>query len=141
MQSTQQKKKPEIQAPNFKQIEPVIFADNFHALIDWYVRILGFEISQLDEENHHYCKLHHKSGMFLGIADAKELAVTLVDRSNSAIVLQLQVPDVQSFFKYLETLESHIAFGPSFDSKCGFWYGGFHDLEGNSFWVVDENCP
>jgi predicted enzyme related to lactoylglutathione lyase len=121
--------------------EPVVFAEDFHALVDWYRDVLGFEITQRIEGDYHYCNLENENGIRLGIAPAGEVGVTPGDRGHNTVVLQFQVADVQSFFAYLTDKGGEIAFGPSFDEKDGFWFGGFYDLEGNPFWVVDENCP
>ena len=121
--------------------EPVIFAEEFQAMKAWYQDVLGFKVTRLAEEDYHYVNLENEQGILLGIADAKEMGVTPTDRSNNTVVLQFEVVDVKAFFAYLQEKGSSITFGPSFDEKGGFWFGGFHDLEGNPFWVVDENCP
>jgi len=121
--------------------ESVIFAEDFQAMVDWYQRVLGFKVTYLVEEEYHYCNLENENGIRLGIAAAKEMAVAPTDRKSNTVVLQFQVKDVPGFLTYLKAEGGAIAFGPSFDKKDGFWFGGFHDLEGNPFWVVDENCP
>ena len=121
--------------------ESVVFAVDFEAMKIWYQKALGLKISQSHEEDYHYCNLENEQGVRLGIADAKEMAVTPTDRRNNSVVLQFEVADVKGFFAYLQEKGGTITFGPSFDTKNKFWYGGFQDLEGNPFWVVDENCP
>lgn len=121
--------------------ESVIFADDFKAMIDWYQTVLGFKVTRLFEEDYHYCNLENENGIQIGIAQAKEMGVTAADKANNSVVLQFEVTDVPAFFKHLEAHQGSITFGPSFDEKGQFWFGGFHDLEGNPFWVVDENCP
>jgi hypothetical protein len=51
------------------------------------------------------------------------------------------VEDIKKFFEYLKDNGGAVTFGPSFDNKYNFWYGGFNDMEGNPFWVVDASCP
>jgi predicted enzyme related to lactoylglutathione lyase len=121
--------------------ESVVFAENFQTLVDWYQDVLGFKVTQLIEGDHHYCNLENENGIRIGVAPADEVGVTPGDRRRNTVVLQFQVADVPRFFSYLEEKGGDITFGPSFDAKDGFWFGGFHDLEGNPFWVVDENCP
>jgi predicted enzyme related to lactoylglutathione lyase len=121
--------------------ESVILAENFLLLVEWYQKVLQFKIVQLHEDQYHYCNFENEHGSKIGIADAKEMGITPGDRKNNTVVLQFQVPDVKDFFQYLQEHDGVITFGPSFDEKGQFWYGGFHDLEGNPFWVVDENCP
>lgn len=110
-------------------------------LVEWYKDVLGFRITHLFADDYHYCNLENENGIRLGIADAKEMGVNPGNRKNNTVVLQFQVSDVQGFLKYLSEKGGSINFGPSLDKKDGFWYGGFSDLEGNPYWVVDENCP
>jgi predicted enzyme related to lactoylglutathione lyase len=121
--------------------ESVIFANDFQAMTKWYQDVLGFEVTQLFEGEYHYCNLENECGIRIGIAKAKEMNVSPKDRRHNTVVLQFEVTDVKAFFDHVEKEGGAITFGPSFDSKDGFWYGGFQDLEGNPFWVVDENCP
>jgi predicted enzyme related to lactoylglutathione lyase len=121
--------------------EPVIFAEDFSALVVWYQTVLGFDIKQLVEADYHYCLLENKAGIRLGIADAQEMGVHPGERRHNTVVLQFEVKDVAQLFAHLSEKGGSITFGPSFDKKDGFWFGGFYDLEGNPFWVVDENCP
>ena len=121
--------------------ESVIFAEDFHAMVEWYQAVLGFKVTRLFAEDYHYCNLESETGVQIGIAPANEVGVQPGDRHNNTVVLQFQVSDVASFLEHLRAHGGKIAFGPSYDEKGQFWYGGFHDLEGNPFWVVDENCP
>ena len=121
--------------------ESVILADDLQALVDWYQHALGFKATQLFEEDYHYCNLENENGIRLGIADAKEMGVNSNDRKNNTVVLQFQVADVKGFLEHVGDNGGKITLGPSLDKKDNFWYGGFSDLEGNPFWIVDENCP
>lgn len=121
--------------------ESVVFAEDFNALVAWYRDVLGFTVTRRNEDEYHYCNLENENGIQIGIASAEEMGVQPGERRHNTVVLQFQVPDVPAFFAYLQEKGGDITFGPSFDEKDGFWYGGFHDLEGNPFWVVDENCP
>jgi predicted enzyme related to lactoylglutathione lyase len=121
--------------------ESVILAENFKSLVEWYQSVLGFRVTRRFEEDYHYCNLENENGILLGIADAKEMGVSPGDRKNNTVVLQFQVADVRGFLEYLKKKGGSILFGPSMDKIDGFWYGSFADLEGNPFWVVDENCP
>ncbi|MFC2171037.1 VOC family protein [Acidobacteriota bacterium] len=121
--------------------ESVILAEDFHAMVQWYKTVLQFKVTKRFEDDYHYCNLENETGIRIGIADAREMGCTPGDRKNNTVLLQFQVSNVQRFFEYLQEQGGDIAFGPSFDEKDRFWYGGFRDLEGNPFWVVDENCP
>ena len=121
--------------------ETVIFANDFKKMVNWYQHVLGFQITALHEEDYHYCNLENETGIQIGIADSQEMAVKNHDQKNNSVILQVMVTDVNEFFEFLSQKEGTISFGPSFDKKGGFWYGGFEDVEGNPWWVVDENCP
>ena len=121
--------------------ESVVFAEDFSAMVAWYRDVLGFSIVLLKEEDYHYCSLENENGVRIGIADALEMGVVPGERRHNTVVLQFQVPDIKEFFEHLNVNGGAVTFGPSFDENDGFWFGGFHDLEGNPFWVVDENCP
>ena len=121
--------------------ESVILADDFQALVDWYQRVLGFKAIQLFEGDYHYCNLENENGIQLGITSAKEMGVNPNDRKNNTVVLQFQVADVKGFLEHVGDNGGKITSGPSLDKKDDFWFGGFPDLEGNPFWIVDEKCP
>jgi len=121
--------------------ETVILASSFSELVDWYCNVLGFTVTQLHEEEYHYCNLETPTGIQIGIADAKEMGVVPQDRSQNTVLLQIQVANVQELFTHLQQAGCKTTFGPSFDQQGQFWFGGFSDLEGNPIWVVDENCP
>ncbi len=121
--------------------ESVIFADNLKRMVTWYQEVLGFKVDRMFDEDYAYCNLENSHGIQIGIADAKQMGIEPGDRKNNSIVLQFEVADVPAFLEHLQEVGGTVAFGPSFDKKSGFWYGGFHDIEGNPFWVVDENCP
>lgn len=71
---------------------------------------------------------------------------------NTAII-QFTVDDVKKLFAHINakaaqfadayqiTKSDKLTFGPSYDKKDGYWYGGFQYLEGNPYRVVDTNCP
>ena len=125
----------------FRPREPVILAVDFPSLVNWYRDVLGFRVVTLFEDNFHYCNLASRSGVTLGIADATEMGVTPVDRSCNTVLLQFEVDDLRDFLSSVERNGGSITFGPSFNEKDDFWFGGFADPEGNPFWVVDAKCP
>lgn len=121
--------------------ESVILADDVDALVAWYEAALGFVVSRRFKDEYHYCNLESPSGIAIGIAQAAEMGVTEPDRQKNTVLLQFEVDDVQAFMRHVEAERGTILFGPSFNQKDGFWYGACTDLEGNQFWVVDQNCP
>ena len=126
--------------PTLSPRESVILAEDWRALVDWYVGVLGFHADRTFEDKFHYCNLSI-GAMEIGIGSATEMGVAPVDRKKNTVVLQFEVPDVQEFFDYLKEHGGAVTFGPSFDPDGEFYFGGFEDPEGNPFWVVDSNCP
>jgi predicted enzyme related to lactoylglutathione lyase len=120
--------------------ETVVHAEDFEKMVEWYHRVLDLKVIRRHEEGYQYCNLENESGIRIGITSAKQMGVNPTERKNNTVVLQFQVPDVKAFFEHLQTEGSVITFGPSFDEKGKFWFGGAQDIEGNPFWVVDENC-
>jgi predicted enzyme related to lactoylglutathione lyase len=121
--------------------ETVILASDFRRLVEWYREVLGFSVTSLFEEDYHYCNLETVSGIRIGIGDAKEMGVKPVDRGCNTVLMQIEVDDVKVLFEHLAEAGGTKLFGPSFDEKGSFWFGGFADIEGNPIWVVDKNCP
>ena len=121
--------------------ETVIFAENMQKMVQWYQEALGFKITANYEADYHYCNMASESGIRIGIALADEMNVKTFNRKNNTVIMQIAVKDVKAFFAHLEKTKAGITFGPSFDEKGLFWYGGFEDIEGNPWWVVDKNCP
>ena len=128
-------------ACDLKPRETVILADDYSALVAWYRDVLGFKVVRDFAEDYHYCNLETDSGIRIGIGSAKEMGVEPTDRSQNTVVQQFEVKSVEEFFTHLKQNGGAVVFGPSFDEKGRFWYGGFSDPEGNPCWVVDENCP
>ncbi len=121
--------------------EVVILAEDYDALVAWYVDVLRFRVVKRFLDGYRYCNLETDSGLRIGIAPASEVDVTPGDRSRNTVLLQVAVSDVKGFFDYLRSADTSITFGPSYDESGGFWFGGFSDPEGNPIWVVDERCP
>jgi predicted enzyme related to lactoylglutathione lyase len=121
--------------------ETVVLASDFSKLVEWYRDVLGFKVVKRFEEAYHYCNLETSSGIRIGIASAEEMGVKPLDRAVNTVVLQFEVDDLKEFFSGLKAEGGVVTFGPNFDKKDEFWFGGFSDPEGNPFWVVDKNCP
>lgn len=121
--------------------ESVIFAEDYKAMVYWYQDVLGFKVVRQFDQGYRYTNLETESGIRIGIVPAEEMGVKPGDRRQNTVVLQVEVAGVAKFFTHLKEKGGAVTFGPSFDKDDGFWYGGFQDLEGNPFWVVDENCP
>ena len=121
--------------------EPVVLVEDFDKLVAFYCDALGFSVIQRFDEGYHYANLETETGMRLGIGVIGEVGSEPMDRSRNTVFLQVEVDDVKAFFAHLENHGGSVLFGPSFDKKDGFWFGGFADPEGNPWWVVDKDCP
>jgi len=127
--------------PELTPRELVILAEDYDALVAWYVDALGFRVTRAFTEGYRYTNLETASGIRIGIAPASEVGVKPGDRSAHTVILQVGVADVKALFDQVQTAGGTATFGPSFDERGQFWFGGVSDLEGNPIWVVDENCP
>lgn len=123
------------------QRETVILAENYDALVDWYVQVLGFRETKRFENGYRYCNLESEGGVHIGIAPAKEMGVVPGDRKNATVLMQIEVEDLRALFTMLPERGGAVTFGPALDETDQFWYGGIADLEGNPIWVVDSKCP
>jgi len=121
--------------------EVVVLADDYDAMVRWYTDALGFRIAKTFSEGYSYTNLETGSGIRIGIAPAAEVGVTPGDRAMNTVLLQVGAPDLAALFARVGEAGGTVTFGPSFDERGGFWYGGFADPEGNPIWAVDENCP
>ena len=121
--------------------ELVILAEDYDALVAWYIDVLGFRKAREFSQDYRYANLETSSGIRLGIAPASEMDVEPSDRSNSHVILQMGTRDVAALFEHVASKGGAVQFGPAFDEKGGFWFGAIADPEGNPIWVVDENCP
>ncbi len=121
--------------------ETVILADDWSTLVEWYVTALGFRETRRFEDDYHYANLENAAGIQIGIGDAKEMGITAPDRSQNSVILQFEVENVADFFAHVTAHGGEVTFGPSFEEKGKFWFGGFRDPEGNPLWVVDSHCP
>lgn len=121
--------------------EPVVLVEDFDRAITFYCQGLGFAVVKRFDEGYHYANLETKTGMRLGIGVIGEVGSDPIDRSRNTVVLQIEVDDVEAFFSHVVAHGGSVLFGPSFDKKDAFWFGGFADPEGNPWWVVDKKCP
>lgn len=121
--------------------ESVILAEDYEGLVAWYQAALGFRVLQQFSEGYSYANLATETGIQIGIGSLKEMGNEAPNRGTNTVLLQVEVDDVAAFFEHLAAHAGEVLFGPSFDEKGGFWFGGFADPEGNPWWVVDKNCP
>ena len=52
----------------------------------------------------------------------------------------MNVDDIKGLFARVKEKGGDVPFGPSWEENEKFWFGGFADIEGNLFWVVEKPC-
>ncbi len=123
-------------------ISTVVLAEDYEKLSQWYIDTFGLEknpaTSDANDE-YSYCELIRDGQTILAVTNASEMgAIPPTPRANTAII-QLYISDIEPFFKKVAENGGTIQFGPSHDPNYGGYnYGGFADIEGNPFWVVDR---
>ena len=133
--------KPESFPFELKPREPVILAQDFYALKDWYTTVLGFECVAIVDEAYRYANLIHSNGIAIGIADAAQMNCTTPNQRQNTVRLQMEVTPIAEFLAHVSKHNGVIVFGPSTDAKDGFQYGAILDIEDNEIWLVDSHCP
>ena len=121
--------------------ETVVLSKDFEAMVAWYRDVLGFRVVKLFEDGFNYANLETDSGIQLGIGVLQDMGIEPLDRTRNTVILQIEVDDLKAFFAHVEAHGGTVSFGPAFDKKGEFWFGGISDPEGNPLWVVDANCP
>lgn len=117
---------------------PVILADDYEKLVNWYREAMPFEIADVISEGYHYTTFKNSENRVLGIADAREMGVEPRERKANTVVYQIIVSDIHALFSTVEERGARILFGPKVDSGSDCWYGGFLDIEGNQVWVTED---
>ena len=60
--------------------------------------------------------------------------------ADATLIAQIETDDVAALLQRV-LAAGGAAQGPERDSGAGFSFGSFRDPEGNSWWVVDADCP
>ncbi len=123
---------------NVNLLNPVVLAENYEELIQWYVKTFDLNIKYQTKEGENYTTLEQSGKTIIGIAKANEMGVKPTKPRNNAVLIQLSVTDVNQLFTKVKETGGKILFGPSIDSKEGYLYGGLADIEGNQIWIVEE---
>lgn len=123
---------------NLNLLYPIILAEGYEKLTDWYIKTFDLTVKYKVEGNENYTVLEYSGQAVVGIAIAREMGVKpSVPRNNTAII-QFSVSDINMLFERVSEAGGKILFGPSADEKEGYLYGGLLDIEGNQIWVVEE---
>ena len=118
-----------------KLIDAVVLAENYKAIIEWYVSVFGLEVVEETEEGYRYTELGAAGELVVGIAVADEMNLKPTIPRNNSVILQVAVSDIHTCFKRVEDTCGEILFGPSQEGELV--YGGVADPEGNQIWVVE----
>ncbi len=123
---------------NISLLNPVVLAENYEKLIDWYVKTFDLKIQSQTQEGESYTELEHSGKLVVGIAKADEMGIKPTVPRNNTVIIQLAVSDINSLFDTVRKSGGRILFGPSLDEKGGYVYGGCVDIEGNQIWIVEK---
>lgn len=117
-------------------LNAVIQAEGCDKVRDGWISTIGLELEREWTEPYHYAELGKDGKFVVGIASAREMGVKPSTPRTNAIMPQLQVEDAKAFLEELQAKGETVVFGPSFEEREEFWFGGFEDVEGNPVWVV-----
>jgi len=123
---------------NISLLNPVVLAEDYGKLIDWYVTTFDLNLQSQTEEGESYTELEHSGKLVVGIAKANEMGVQPTTPRSNTVIIQLAVSDIRTLFDNIRKTGGRILFGPSVDEKGGYVYGGCADIEGNHIWVVEK---
>jgi predicted enzyme related to lactoylglutathione lyase len=123
---------------NLKLLYPIILAEKYENLANWYIRTFDLKIKYKVEGKENYTVLEHAGQAVAGIAIAREMGVKPSAPRNNTAIIQFSVSDIRGLFERVCETGGKILFGPSIDEKEGYLYGGLLDIEGNQIWVVEE---
>lgn len=123
---------------NINLLYPMILAENYEELIEWYIKTFDLTIKDKIEEGDEYTELEQAGKLIVGIAKANEMGVKPSTPRNNTVIIQFSVVDINKFFDRVRETGGKVLFGPSLDEKGGYLYGGFADIEGNQIWVVEK---
>ena len=123
---------------NISLLNPVVLAEDYGKLIDWYVTTFDLNLQSQTEEGESYTELEHSGKLVVGIAKANEMGVQPATPRSNTVIIQLAVSDIRTLFDNIRKTGGRILFGPSVDEKGGYVYGGCADIEGNHIWVVEK---
>jgi predicted enzyme related to lactoylglutathione lyase len=115
--------------------EIVILARDFERLVAWYQTALDFQLTkQFDELP--YANLETEGGVAIGIGSAPPG----ITNGEATLIAQIETDDVAALLQRV-LAAGGLTHGPDRDAAAGFCFGSFRDPEGNSWWVVDSDCP
>lgn len=119
-------------------LNPMILAENYEELAEWYEKTFDLAIKTRVEEGEEYMELGTPSKILFGFARAKEMGVKPSTPRNNTVIIQLSVNDINELFDKVKKAGGKILFGPSIDEEEGYLYGGLADIEGNQIWVIEK---
>ena len=97
---------------NLKLIYPIILAEEYETLVDWYIKTFGLNVKSKFEGKEDYTVLEYAGQAVAGIATAREMGVKpSAPRDNTAII-QFSVPDINELFERVRETGGKILFVP-----------------------------
>lgn len=123
---------------DLKLLNIVVFAEDFGQLVQWYMDALNLEIIYEERGEYSYTELGYDQQIVVGITPAKEMEHVPTKPRNNSAIMQLSVSDIKATFKQIEEQGGSILFGPTFEERNKFYFGGATDTEGNQIWFIQE---
>jgi predicted enzyme related to lactoylglutathione lyase len=117
---------------------PVILADDYEGLVNWYKEAMPLEVGDVVSEGYHYTTFRNSGKEIVGIADAREMGVEPPEKKANTVICQIAVSNIRELFARVQEQGGRILFGPKLDEAGGDWYGGFLDIEDNQIWVTED---
>ena len=114
----------------------VVLAKNYAKLVAWYRKALDMKVKRVVTEGFDWTELK-RPGLVIGFTPAKQMGTKLPAKRANAVILHLVSKDVRGLLARVKRHGAKVPFGPSYDEKGKYWYGGFLDIEGNPVWVID----
>lgn len=124
-----------------KFVNTMVYARDFEKVLEWYQKALSLDIIFENREDYHYAELGQNKQVFVGIASATEMKHTPSPEKNNSTFLQIEVEDINTFFKRIKETGGTISFGVNIDVKSGLKYGEIKDVEQNQIWVIEWIKP
>ena len=115
-------------------INAVILANNYKAMIAWYMEVFDLKILYREEKPLRYVELGFDQVILLGLVPRKEHREKSIQSKNNSILLQFEVSDVNAIIDKTilhggKVIQNH-------EKLDNMIYAIVQDMEGNEIWLV-----
>ncbi len=120
-----------------KPINTVIFAEDFQAMVKWYIETFDLNPIYYEGMEDGYVDLMSGDQCIVGITAYNEADKPLHLPRRSATFMQISSSHMFTLFQRVAETGGKVSFGPS--KEVEYWYGGLKDPENNRIWVYTPN--